>query len=109
MGKTMEKANNSSAGRFFYSFGTVFLLAVLTICIINFSRDSRAFQKTVAAVTAETNSGSPSSVEGTIKIDTSKPKASSASPNRKQAKPAATDKTQTGGGTGKPSNPGEAP
>lgn len=118
MGKKTGKENNSNAGssnagRFFYSFGTVFLLAVLTICIINFARDGRAFQDTTASAAVQTGSDSASAPEVTIKIDTSKPITPSKSSTGKQTRPAAPEKTQTdGGSTGganQPANPGEEP
>ena len=103
----MNKADKSSASRFFYSFGTVFLFAVLTICIINFSRDGRIFQKTAPAVKTETTSGSPSAVEGTIKIDTSAPKTPKKSTGKKPTKPSG--QTKAPSDAVKPANPGEEP
>gem|GEM_PF-2611030 len=105
----MSKVNNASASRFFYSFGTVFLFAVLTICIINFTRDGRIFEKTAAAVKTETSSSSASATEGTIKIDTSRPKTSKKSSGK--TKPTSPNKAPAGAdsSTVPPANPGEEP
>ncbi len=103
----MNKADKSSASRFFYSFGTVFLFAVLTICIINFTRDGRIFEKATPVVKTETTSSSPSKTEGTIKIDTSVPKTPAKPSGKKQAKPSGQAKAPTG--AAKPANPGEEP
>ncbi|HEX2947258.1 MAG TPA: hypothetical protein VHT96_15040 [Clostridia bacterium] len=109
----MAKAKNSSAGRFFYSFGTVILFAVLTICIINFTRDGRIFQKATPTVSTKTASNSVSATEGTIKIDTSGQKTPTKRPVKKQTQPAktkpATDAGITSGSAVQPSNPGEEP
>ncbi len=108
----MSKASNSSASRFFYSFGTVFLFAVLTICIINFTRDGRIFDNTAAAaVKTETASGSASTVEGTIKVDTSVPRTSAKSTPKHQTKPASQSKPPAGSTSSgaRPANPGEEP
>jgi hypothetical protein len=38
------KKKNSVAGMLFYTFGTILLLTMLAICIMNFSRDGKLFK-----------------------------------------------------------------
>lgn len=52
----MSKQGKSAAGRLFYTFGTIFLIAVITVCAMNFSKDSRITNRHV--VTASTKSTS---------------------------------------------------
>lgn len=56
----MSKQHKSAAGRLFYTFGTIFLLAVIMVCVLNFRQDSRLFQNRAEAAAAQ---GSPQTGE----------------------------------------------
>lgn len=52
----MSKQKKSAAGRLFYTFGTIFLFAVIIVCVLNFRQDSRLFQNRAEAAAAQTSS-----------------------------------------------------
>lgn len=115
MGKVRKK-DNSSFGRFFYSFGTVFLFAVVTICAINFTRDGRVFQKPSVTVSADSTADKTAASGQNEKKTTAASKPGAEAPSKTQVKPAAPNTPATGpnagsGGTGaaQPANPGEEP
>lgn len=50
----MKEIKGSVAGRLFYTFGTVLLMAVVTICIMNYTKDGRVFQMPLLSAVAGT-------------------------------------------------------
>lgn len=102
----------STAGRLFYTFGTVFLLAIITVCAMNAATDGRAFQKPAVAASTDITenkaaaAGQKTESEAKSKKEiASKPVVKSGT-NAKSKAPADTVKKPV---TKKPVNPGEEP
>ncbi|NLV36180.1 MAG: hypothetical protein GXY17_05855 [Clostridiaceae bacterium] len=52
----MSKQGKSAAGRLFYTFGTIFLLTVIMVCVLNFIQDSRFVQNRAETAAAQSSS-----------------------------------------------------
>ena len=94
----MKKKKKSASGRLFYTFGSLFLIAVIAVCTMNFVKDGRAFQVPLLSATAgaldkQDNKAATKTSENykTMKYNktASKPAASSNSTQNKAASPAA--------------------
>jgi len=130
-----KKKKLSAASMIFYTFGTILLMTVITICTVNFLRDGRAFVKTAAVVSpapdgesADKTGGQENAAGKGNKQNGSKEQAKSGSSDKPGTAPA-TDPSKTGNakdpagnkspdgnlsekpgsGAGKPINPGEEP
>lgn len=117
--------NKSVAGILFYTFGTIFLMAVITVCAINFKRDSRFLQKPATTASADVNEGKggpekaqPEAVAGAK--TNSDAKSSNDKTSKPVKKPSETNPAGSSEGSGgksgdtgdtadKPQNPGEEP
>ena len=53
----MSKNRKSAAGRLYYTFGTIFLMAVITVCAMNFIKDSRLVNKPAVAAAKVNETG----------------------------------------------------
>ena len=73
----MKGTKKSAAGRLFYTFGTILLLTVITICSINFSRNGRVFEMSllsaVTGTTTHTTSGAVKNADDYKTIKYKKP------------------------------------
>jgi len=113
----MKKKKASLGGWLFYTFGTVLLLSLTAICIINFSRDGRVFQKPVLTAaksldgnTSKDNNKTDQDNEKTIKYTRSN--GSKTASGEKKAGTKSVQKkadTNNAGSSGIPANPGENP
>jgi len=65
----MKKKGNSAAGRLFYTFGTIFLFALIAVCSLNFARDSRVIQTYLSSEAAEKNDNQGADENVTIKYN----------------------------------------
>lgn len=120
--------NKSVAGILFYTFGTIFLMAVITVCAINFKRDSRFLQKPATTASADVNEGKggpeKAQPEAGKAVAGAKTNSDAKSSNDKTSKPVkkpsetnpAGSSEGSGGKSGdtgdtanKPQNPGEEP
>lgn len=75
----MSRKKKSVAGRLFYTFGSIFLAAVVTVCTMNFMKDGRVFQAHLlsSATEASANQGDTDTAKTsqdyeTIKVNSSK-------------------------------------
>ncbi len=101
----MSKNRKSVAGRLYYTFGTVFLMAVITVCAINFSQDSRIVNRPAVTASAELTS---SKAANPAKAEQSKPKQTKIEQSKtKQDKPKDGSDSGTNGKT--PVKSGEEP
>jgi len=109
----MSKYGKSAAGRLYYTFGTVFLMAVITVCAINFSKDSRIMNRPAVAASAESTSSKPD-----ISAETKQTGTKQAETNKTKNRQTKTEKAKTeqgstvnGSGTNEKTqvNPGEEP
>lgn len=55
----MSKNRKSATGRLYYTFGTILLMAVITVCIMNFFQDSRLMNKPAVAASANGTANVP--------------------------------------------------
>lgn len=85
----MSKHSKSFFGSFFYTFGTIFIAAVVAVCAMNFANDGRAFQAPVlsvanAAVDKNKTAGTDKNTDDytTLKYDKSDNKNSSKSSDK---------------------------
>jgi hypothetical protein len=117
-GERPDTGRKSVAGRLFYTFGTIFMMAVITVCAMNFSKDARIMNR--PAVTASTESTSPKQDKssdkeqtGTKQTGTGKSNAGQTTTKKATTKQTKTgqDSTVNGSRTNKktPANPGEEP
>lgn len=128
----VNKKKKSSAGeQIFYTFGTILLMIVVSICTLNFLRDGRAFVKSEVQASASANGAAPSDGQTAGNTNSNKSSAKSSGASKSNAGsdtasvPAAEKNTQNvskpdgsvdgnlpeGGETSlnKPINPGEEP
>lgn len=110
----MSKNRKSAASRLYYTFGTIFLMAVITVCTMNFIKDSRIMNKpTVAAAKvnetgAAANTGSKTAANGkTVDGKDGGTKKTETKPTG--AKPSGTKPAGSKPAETKPINPGEEP
>lgn len=114
----MSKNRKSAAGRLYYTFGTIFLMAVITVCTMNFIKDSRIMNKPVVAAAAKvneagvaantdskTNEGKDDGKDGGTKESETK----STGTKSTGTKPAKTKPADAKPAETKPINPGEEP
>lgn len=108
----MSENKKPAKGRLYYTFGTILLMAVITVCAMNFIQDSRLLNK--PAVAASTNvtanipaaSGkTPAGKDGGTKNPETKPGKTKAA----ESKPVVTNPMKSKPATTKPANPGEEP
>ncbi len=104
----MSKNRKSIAGRLYYTFGTVFLMAVITVCAMNFSQDSRIMNRPAVTASAEQTSAKP-----VISADTEQNETKRTEDKQTKNKQAKTEQKDTVNGSGTnektPVNPGEEP
>lgn len=109
----MRKDRKPTAGRLYYTFGTILLMAVITVCTMNFIQDSRIMNKPVVAaakvneagVAANTGSKTNEGKDGGTKE--SETKFTGTKPTG--TKPAKTKPADVKPAETKPINPGEEP
>jgi hypothetical protein len=82
--------NGKSACRLYYTFGTVFLMAVITVCAMNFSKDSRIMNR--PAVTASTESAS---ARPDVSADTGQTETKQSEAKKTKNKQTKTEQTKT--------------
>ncbi len=56
----MSENRRPAAGRLFYTFGTILLMAVITVCVMNFIQDSRLLNKPAVAASVNESANVPS-------------------------------------------------
>jgi hypothetical protein len=92
----MKETKKSAAGRLFYTFGTILLMALVTVCATNFTKNGRAFEmpllSAVTGTAGQTTSGAVKSTVDykTIKYKKAETKSTSSAGKKSSAKAAAT-------------------
>lgn len=112
-GKRPDTGRKLVAGRLFYTFGTIFMMAVITFCAMNFSKDSRIMNRPAVTASTESTSAKPDKSPDNEQTGTKQTEDKKKNTGKATAKPAKTgqDSTVNGSGTNKktPVNPGEEP
>lgn len=120
-----KKKGESAAGLLLNTFGTLFLITAITICVLNFIKDGRAYHMLAEQASARTGSTEVKDKTDSSEKDTAKStnKKSSETTQKQAPKPVTTkkptvtsnDKTadgnkdNTGADKKKPVKPGEEP
>lgn len=111
----MSENKKSVAGRLYYTFGTVFLMAVITVCAMNFLQDSRIMSRAAATASAEPTAAKPviSADTEQTEIEQTKDKQTKTEQTKTEQNKSKKDVTVDGSGSGTNKktqvNPGEEP
>jgi hypothetical protein len=85
----MKGTKKSAAGRLFYTFGTILLLTIITVCAVNFAKNGRAFEipllSTVTGTAANTTPGAIKSTDDFKTIKYKKPETKNTSSTGKKS------------------------
>lgn len=90
-----NKKRNNTGERLFYTFGSIFMAAIITVCAINYKRDGRYAQTAFAQANTGASSVQPATVtikipeeRGTTKSNTSKTTVKASSKETEEQSPA---------------------
>ncbi len=93
----MKETGKSAAGRLFYTFGTVLLMAVITVCSMNFAKNGRAFEMPLlSAVTGTAANAASDTVKSADDYKTIKYKKSA---TKSTSKTTSSNNSKSGGKT----------
>jgi hypothetical protein len=86
----MKGTKKSAAGRLFYTFGTILLMALVTVCATNFTKDGRAFEMPLLSAVTGTAGQTTSGAVKTIKYKKPVAKSTTSSGKKSGGKATAT-------------------